>query len=189
MPKAIETMSGTDVHHNATDQEWLHQIVEQRHDSCAPEPRQSGERGGAVIGVLVALDGTGNPLVDYPAERSRQPVRARATVPLSQKDISREVVLLFDRGNHAEPIIVGVIRPPVRPYKDGPEVETPVSLAAAVEVDGNRLVLRAEKEIVLCCGDSSITLTRAGKVLIRGAYILSRSSGVNLVKGAAVQIN
>jgi hypothetical protein len=38
-------------------------------------------------------------------------------------------------------------------------------------------------------GQASITLTRAGKVLIRGAYLLSRSSGVNLITGGSVEIN
>jgi hypothetical protein len=56
-------------------------------------------------------------------------------------------------------------------------------------VDGHRVVLDAEQEIVLRCGKASITLTRAGKVLIRGAYLLSRSSGVNRIKGGSVQIN
>ena len=32
-------------------------------------------------------------------------------------------------------------------------------------------------------------LTRAGKVLIQGAYLLSRSTGVNRIKGGSVQIN
>ena len=50
-------------------------------------------------------------------------------------------------------------------------------------------MLRAEREIVLECGDASITLTRAGKVLIRGHYILSRASGYNRIKGAAIDIN
>ena len=36
---------------------------------------------------------------------------------------------------------------------------------------------------------SGITLTRAGKVLITGGYVSSRSKGVNRVKGASVQIN
>jgi hypothetical protein len=47
----------------------------------------------------------------------------------------------------------------------------------------------AGKEIVLRCGDASITLTRAGKILIKGAYVLSRSSGVNRIQGGAVEIN
>jgi hypothetical protein len=58
-----------------------------------------------------------------------------------------------------------------------------------VETDGERLVFSAEKEIVLRCGESSITLTRAGKILIRGAYVLTRSSGVNRIQGGSVQIN
>jgi hypothetical protein len=56
-------------------------------------------------------------------------------------------------------------------------------------VDGKRFVFTAEDEIVLRCGRASITLTRAGKVLIRGAYLLNRSSGVNRIKGGSVQIN
>ena len=51
------------------------------------------------------------------------------------------------------------------------------------------LVLSAEQEIVLHCGDASVTLTKAGKIILRGAYLLSRSSGVNRIKGASVQIN
>jgi hypothetical protein len=41
----------------------------------------------------------------------------------------------------------------------------------------------------LRCGKSSITLTRAGKVLIEGEYISSRSSGVNRIKGGSIQLN
>jgi hypothetical protein len=32
-------------------------------------------------------------------------------------------------------------------------------------------------------------LTRAGKVVIKGRYVVSRSSGDNKVKGASVEIN
>jgi hypothetical protein len=42
---------------------------------------------------------------------------------------------------------------------------------------------------VLRCGKASITLTSAGKVLIRGTYVLSRSSGVNKIKGGSIQLN
>ena len=52
-----------------------------------------------------------------------------------------------------------------------------------------RLELTAEREIVLRCGKASITLTRAGKILLRGAYIFSRSTGVNKIKGGSVQLN
>src|SRR4051812_15153812 len=52
-----------------------------------------------------------------------------------------------------------------------------------------RIEICAEKEIVLRCGKASITLTRSGKILIRGTYVLSRSSGAQRIQGASVQIN
>jgi hypothetical protein len=58
-----------------------------------------------------------------------------------------------------------------------------------LDVDGKRLVLTAEREIILRCGDASITLTRAGKILIRGRYLTSESKGYNKIKGAVVDIN
>ena len=57
------------------------------------------------------------------------------------------------------------------------------------KIDGDHVTLTAEKEIVLQCGKSSITLTKAGKIIIRGEYLLSRSTGVNKIKGGSVQIN
>ncbi len=59
----------------------------------------------------------------------------------------------------------------------------------AIDADGERVLVTAEREIVLRCGEASLTLTRAGKVLIKGKYIVSRSSGYNKIKGAAVDIN
>ena len=50
-------------------------------------------------------------------------------------------------------------------------------------------MIEADREVVLRCGDASITLTRAGKVIIKGSYILSRSSGYNKIKGAAIDLN
>jgi len=56
-------------------------------------------------------------------------------------------------------------------------------------LDGKRVVFEGKEEIVLKCGDASITLTKAGKILIRGKFISNRSSGVNRLLGAAIQIN
>jgi hypothetical protein len=102
---------------------------------------------------------------------------ARATSNLDRADVGKEVVLIFANGRIEEPIIVGILQPP------------PGAGSVRVKADEERLTLTAAKEIVLECGEASITLTKAGKVLIRGAYILSRSSGVNRIKGGSVQIN
>ncbi len=53
----------------------------------------------------------------------------------------------------------------------------------------DELLLTANQKITIRCGESSITLTAAGKIILRGKYIVSRSSGVQRIKGGSVQIN
>ncbi len=62
-------------------------------------------------------------------------------------------------------------------------------LPAAATVDGQRLELTAEREITLRCGEASLTLTRAGKVVLSGTAVLTRAQGVNRIVGGSVQIN
>jgi hypothetical protein len=138
---------------------------------------------GVVIGTLAAWDEVGNPLVDFPGNPWDCFLASRSTVPLNQVAVGKQVALMFVDGDFRHPLVIGVIHTPRE--KPAAEDHRPLS----VEADGERLVFTAEKEIVLRCGQASITLTRAGKVLIRGAYLLSRSSGVNRIKGGSVQIN
>jgi Domain of unknown function (DUF6484) len=126
------------------------------------------------------------PLVTGVPGLSGEIVSARATVPLRHGHVGSAVVVLLDRGDPRRPIVVGVLQDPGRSSHH--PTDHPADLIT-VQVDDDRLVLSAEREIVLRCGDASITLTRAGKVLIKGTYVLSRSSGSNKIKGAAVEIN
>ena len=132
-----------------------------------------------VLGILDGFDGEGRPLVDFPGNQAGAPIAALSTAPYGAEAIGRQVALLFAEGDGARPLIVGLVRPTG-------DASPPARVAA---LDGERLVLKAEQEIVLECGRASITLTRAGKVLIRGAYLSSRSSGVHRIKGASVDIN
>lgn len=112
-------------------------------------------------------------------------VAARTIVSLMRTQIGSSVVVVFDNGDPRRPIVLGVLQDvgSQTPVQASPRTHVPV------RVDDNRIVLSAEREIVLECGDASITLTRAGKVLIKGTYVVSRSSGYNKIKGAAVDIN
>jgi hypothetical protein len=93
------------------------------------------------------------------------------------------VTLMFEGADPYRPIVMGVLRDVAGwPLPDRPA-------AVEVDADGERLVVSAQESLVLRCGKASITLTKAGKVLIEGAYVLSRSSGVNRIKGGAVQLN
>jgi len=132
-----------------------------------------------LIGRIVSIRDSGEPLVDFPGNTSRGLVAARSLVPISSVEAGREVALSFDGGDPLRPIIVGFLQ--TIPAAPAP--------SRTVKIDDEVLVLSAKKEVVLQCGKASITLTSAGKVLIRGAYLLSRSSGVNRIKGGSVQIN
>jgi len=138
---------------------------------------------GVVIGILVGFDNGRNPLVAFGGNTKETGQEARSSANLSQDDVGRQVALLFEQGDPARPLIIGRIHHPEE-FKSGQPSEK-----TSAEIDGERVVFNAQKEIVLRCGKASITLTRAGKILIRGAYLLSRSSGVNRVKGGSVQIN
>jgi hypothetical protein len=123
------------------------------------------------------LKPSGIPLVKLPGDPPDASVPARSAVALRSGDVGREAVLFFEEGDRRRPVILGLLQ--------GPSPKEMVE----VRMDGKRLYLSADNEIVLRCGKASLTLTRAGKVLIRGAYLSSRSSGVHLIKGGSVQIN
>jgi hypothetical protein len=104
--------------------------------------------------------------------------------------VGKEAVLAFEAGDPTRPIILGLLAAPHEVRTQEPTIEsinpTP---SIGVTADGERLVLSAQREIELRCGKASITLTQAGKVIIRGSYVLSRSTGANCVKGASIQLN
>jgi len=157
---------------------------------ATPEKPETPRFAGMIIGTLTGLKNSGEPLVDFPSNPFEGYLPALTTVAVEEKEISRKVALVFEGGDPQKPVIVGLIQSPERrtpPEKENLLFRTKNPLE--VEVDGHRVVFTAEKEIVLRCGEASITLTRAGKVLIRGTYLLSRSSGVNRIKGGSIQLN
>lgn len=125
------------------------------------------------------------PLIGGLRQLPAETVAARTAVALRRQDIGATVVVVFENGDVRRPIILGVLQDTL-PRMVQPAGGLP---ADTVVADDERQEITAEREIVLRCGDASITLTRAGKVIIRGNYILSRSTGYNKIKGAAVDIN
>jgi Domain of unknown function (DUF6484) len=144
---------------------------------------------GAVVGLLAGFGPAGRPLVSYQTDRESKVVEARSCVPLGTDRIGRDVLLLFVDAGSETPIIMGIVQDDLEPQKLRPANESLHPNVHNVESDGERLIITSEREIVLRCGQASITLTREGKLLLRGAYVSSRSSGVNRIKGGSVEIN
>ena len=154
------------------------------------EGKEHGLMNGVVVGVLKDINTQGQSLVDFPGNPLPDSAPARSVMPLGKSNITQDVVLVFEEGDLRKPIIMGVLQTPEKnPPERQPEEKGNSSHPVNVELDGKRVTLSAQKEIVLRCGKASITLTEAGKIVIRGAYVSSRSSGPNLIKGGSVQLN
>ncbi|RQP25398.1 DUF6484 domain-containing protein [Piscinibacter terrae] len=144
--------------------------------ACAP--------AGVVVGELVALADEGRtPLVMDTQRPEAGVVRARSVVELRGVHIGRSVVLMFENGDPSRPIVMGLLQGD----EGWPAEHRPQDYE--LEADGRSLVVTARERLVLRCGKACITLTRGGKVLIEGTYLLSRSTGVSRIKGGSVQLN
>ena len=147
---------------------------------------------GAQLGRIDGVDSSGNIAVSFPG--SSQSHTAKLAVALDAAQLhhaveSRQaVVLVFENADPAKPIIVGLVTAT-------PTVETATSESAKTidiieaDVDGRRVKLIGKDEIVLECGQASITLRRNGRIVIRGTHIESDSDGANRIKGGQVRIN
>jgi len=142
-------------------------------------PAAATRLDGVVIGILLDVPQAAAPVVAYPGCPADTGIAATTTTQLSRDDIGTQVALMFVGGDPSQPLVIGRIQ-------RLPQAPQPVAVA---HLDGERLEFSAEKEIVLRCGKASITLTREGKVIVRGTYLSSRSSGVNRIRGGSVQIN
>lgn len=167
--------------------------------------------GEVIIGELADIDSIGRPLVKYADMISSEPLLAVTTQQVTSKHVGRQVALLFANGESNQPVIVGLIHNPLsdilenfsildsQESKDTPFPEVTKEYAQFAElsrdkeeqvmVDGKRVTIEGAEEITLKCGKASITLTKSGKILIRGTYLSNRSSGVNRILGGSVQIN
>lgn len=144
--------------------------------------------------------------VDFEGNRLG-PVPARSAVPLTPEELQKAissrqgVVLLFEQGDPTRPLIMGLVQTvsatPLldvllesnAPAPEVPPEQEPVSPPVEAHVDGKRVTIEGADEVVLRCGQASITLRRNGKVIIKGSYVETHAAGVNRIKGGSVQIN
>jgi hypothetical protein len=153
-----------------------------------------GQIEGMRVGKIVKIDEQGQVFVDFP-DNANGAISARFTGSLKLQKLrdaasaGREVLLVFENNDPKLPIIIDTMHSLFDEVSESSGIAFEAEKPEDVLIDGKRVVLDAKEEIVLRCGKASITLTRAGKIIIRGTYLLNRSSGVNRIKGGSVQIN
>lgn len=139
-------------------------------------PRQRG--GVTTFARIVSVNSDGT--VKTATQPGECPVTARTIVDVGLADAGRQAVILIDPQQPDAPVILGIIREPA---------EETGGVEASVVVDGGKVVLTAKDEIVFNCGEASITLTKSGRIVIRGNDILSRARLTNKIKGGSIQLN
>src|SRR4051812_16700106 len=143
------------------------------------------KNNGVVTATLIGFaDENRSPLVVYPEQHGTAAIAARTTIDLFGSHIGSQVVLMFENGDRGRPIVIGRLRDTNQPPK-----QQGSRIIVDIDADGERTIVSAKEQLVLQCGKASITLTRSGKVLLSGTYVLSHSTGPNRIKGGSVQLN
>ena len=145
------------------------------------------------IGNIVSLTENGQFLVNFP-ENPFGPLIARYIdfqLPNDLKvgEIDKPVLLAFDRNDLKSPIIIGFLNDTYHTQINKEKSNLSSWQGKDIFVDGDKLIINAQEEIVLKCGKSSIILGKDGKIVLKGVKIASRASDTNKIKGSTVNIN
>ena len=156
-----------------------------------------------LVGWICGYDPQQGLLVDFPQNQTQGPLPARWTLQLDRAAVEQAVqqkqpaVLVFADGDPLRPIVTGLVQPlqlietaPVTSVRlAGQPSDAQPDMKIDAKLDGKRLTFEAAEEIVLRCGQACLILRKNGVVQLKGAYVLSHSSGVNRIRGGSVQIN
>lgn len=143
-----------------------------------PAAQAEPQQAGAVMGKLVAIE-AGRPTVEFDAGQGlcRMPARVLQDMAPGGEAwlVGQTVLMMLAQGDAALPIIVGRV---------GETLPQP-----SVDMNADELNFEGREQVVLRCGEASITLKADGQVLIKGSRLLSRASESNKIRGATVLIN
>lgn len=149
------------------------------HDIIVQTPQRPARADGIAVGTFDGIAADGSALVSI-ATFGLSRIRARSISPLDPSNIGQALALGFEGGDPMQPIILGVML--ATPPAPGPA-------PTDVLIDGERVVLNAEHEIELRCGEAALILSADGRIQLRGTYITSHASATQRILGGSVNIN
>lgn len=156
----------------------LQQIEENENNSSLDEllnqktnKREEANTPHVVVGKLSAINEDGYPVVIFTINDSTHTVITVSTVTIKIEDVGRDCLVSFNEGDIDQPIITGLIQPPITFDEDKPTV------------------IHSDTGIILKCGASRIELTEDGTINIQGMHINSQAYGPHRIKGGSVKIN
>lgn len=168
------------------DESLLHKVI-----AGTPSGTEAGtlprSANGIATGSLAGLADDGTPLVSI-AAWGLNGIPARTLAPVESARIGETVALGFESGNPLRPIILGFMLAPA-PVSAPAVAEYEQEPAMDALIDGERVVLYAEQEIELRCGDAALILSADGRIQLRGTYITSHASATQRILGGSVNVN
>lgn len=147
--------------------------------------RQQALVHGVVIGTLLELLPDGKVRIAVPSHGISD-MRATPVCALATLREGGQIAVMFEQGDTTRALVIGPMAGGDVPGKAAEHGE-PAPREAVI--DDERILIEAEHEIELRCGEAAIILTRDGRILLRGTYISSHASATQRIRGGAVQIN
>lgn len=143
----------------------------------------------AVTGHLTGIDDEGR-LLFRPEGSMGEPIAVAIGMPVADGTLVKAArqqsrALVVRTGDTpARWVLVGLVR-----ERLSTQAVTARPGQLEVAMDGETLRLTAERDIVLKCGEASLTLRKDGKIVMSGTNVLTASRGPNRIKGASIALN
>jgi hypothetical protein len=151
---------------------------------------------GIAIGTLVHVNADGSQIQVQIPSLGLGPLLAVSMVALGPQHVGQSLALGFEGANAHRPIVLGLMMQAQAPVQStqvalNAEPDAPHTISQAVRItqNGHRVVVEAQTELELRCGEAVILLTEDGHIQIRGAYVTTHASASNRIRGGSVQIN
>jgi hypothetical protein len=151
----------------------------------AAPARQQALVHGVVMATLLEILPDGKVRIAVPSHGIAD-MRATPVCALQALREGTLVAVMFEQGDTTRALLIG----PMAGVEASAGVATHVpGHEREAVIDEQRILIEAEQEIELRCGEAAIILTADGRILLRGTYISSHASATMRIRGGAVQIN